>query len=74
VPQPQDAEDVLLEVFMTAFRYENLVDLPPQRQIAWLQSVARRRIIDRYRHDSRVELLPLSRLTEQNPLILSVEV
>ena len=64
VPQPQDAEDVLLEVFMTAFRYESLVDLPAQQQIAWLQGVARRRIIDRYRQDSRVELLPLEQVLE----------
>ena len=64
VSQPQDAEDVLLEVFMIAFRYEDLINLPPQRQIAWLQSVARRRIIDRYRHNARVELLPLEQALE----------
>ena len=64
VSQPQDAEDVLLEVFLIALRYENLIDLPPQRQIAWLQGVARRRIIDRYRHNSRVELLPLEQTLE----------
>jgi RNA polymerase sigma factor (sigma-70 family) len=64
VSQPQDAEDMLLEVFLIAFRYENLVDLPLRRQIAWLQSVARRRIIDRYRRISRVELLPLEQTLE----------
>ena len=64
VSQPQDAEDMLLEVFLIAFRYKKLVDLPPQRQIAWLQSVARRRIIDRYRRLSRVELLPLEQALE----------
>src|SRR5260370_38387365 len=47
VSQPQDAEDVLLEGFTIACKYENLVDLAPERQNAWLQSVARRRIIDR---------------------------
>lgn len=64
VSQPQDAEDMLLEVFLLACKYEKLGDLPPQRQIAWLQSVARRRIIDRYRRISRVELLPLDQALE----------
>jgi RNA polymerase sigma factor (sigma-70 family) len=64
VSQPQDAEDMLLEVFLIACRYENLGDLPLRRQIAWLQSVARRRIIDRYRRLSRVELLPLDQALE----------
>lgn len=64
VSHPQDAEDVLLEVFMAAFKYESLADLTPQQQIAWLQSVARRRIIDRYRRDSRAVLLPLEHALE----------
>jgi RNA polymerase sigma factor (sigma-70 family) len=55
---------MLLEVFLLACKYEKLGDLPPQQQIAWLQSVARRRIIDRYRRISRVELLPLEQTLE----------
>lgn len=64
VSRPQDAEDVLLEVFTIACAYDNLVALPEQRQIAWLQSVARRKIIDRYRHDARIVLLPLEQALE----------
>ncbi len=57
--QPQDAEDVLLEVFTIALRYEELFDLTPQRQLAWLQRVARRKVIDAYRRQSRRLVLPL---------------
>ncbi len=59
VGQPQDAEDLLLEVFTAALKYDNLANLTEQQQLAWLQSVARRRIIDRYRHNTRIVLLPL---------------
>lgn len=64
VGQPQDAEDLLLEVFTAALKYENLVNLSEQQQLAWLQSVARRRIIDRYRHNARIVLLPLEQALE----------
>jgi len=56
----QDAEDILLEVFTIALGETRLVDLSARQQIAWLQSVARRKIIDRYRHTSHVVLLPLA--------------
>lgn len=64
VSQPQDAEDVLLEAFTIAYASEKLSNLPAQQQIAWLQAVARRRIIDRYRRNARVVLLPLEQALE----------
>lgn len=64
IAQPQDAEDVLLETFAIALKYDNLVHLTAQQQIAWLQSVARRKIIDRYRRNARVVLLPLDQALE----------
>jgi RNA polymerase sigma-70 factor (ECF subfamily) len=64
VGQRQDAEDLLLEVFTAALKHDNLVSLAQQQQFAWLQSVARRRIIDRYRHNARVVLLPLEQALE----------
>ena len=57
--QPQDAEDVLLDVFIVALRYKELPNLPSQEQLAWLQGVARRKIIDAYRHQSHIVFLPL---------------
>lgn len=46
---PQDAEDVLLEVFIAALKHVPLADLPPEQQLAWLQRVAHDKVIDRYR-------------------------
>lgn len=45
----QDSEDLLVEVFMSAFRNTELPDLPGERQFAWLRTVARNKVIDRYR-------------------------
>ena len=59
VGQPQDAEDLLLEIFTIALKYDSLTHLAQQQQIAWLKSVAQRRIVDRHRHNARVVVLPL---------------
>lgn len=64
VGQQQDAEDVLQEVFTSAWKYDDLADLTEQEQLAWLQSVAQRRIIDLYRRNAHVALLPLERIVE----------
>lgn len=59
VSNRQDAEDLLLEVFMAACNNEMLLRLPAGRQLAWLRHVARNKAIDRYRHTARLTLLPL---------------
>ncbi|MDQ2715658.1 MAG: RNA polymerase sigma factor [Chloroflexota bacterium] len=73
VGQPQDAEDLLQEVFTSAFKYGNLADLGEQQQRAWLQNVAQRRIIDRYRHNARAVLLPLEQALETQDSSLTPE-
>lgn len=73
VSHAQDAEDLLLDVFLIALQYENLQALPAQEQLAWLQGVARRRIIDRYRRTSSVALLPLEQVQEMFANELSPE-
>lgn len=60
----QDAEDLLLEVFIAALQSEMLADLPAERQLAWLRRVARNKVIDRYRHRALLALLPLERAAE----------
>jgi RNA polymerase sigma-70 factor (ECF subfamily) len=73
VGQAQDTEDLLLEVFMAAHKTNNLASLEEQQQLAWLQSVARRRIIDRYRQSTRVVLLPLELALETRDSALTPE-
>jgi RNA polymerase sigma factor (sigma-70 family) len=53
VSNKQDAEDLLMEVFLTAFKSETLASLPAKQQLAWLMRLTRNKIIDRYRHLAR---------------------
>lgn len=73
VAHPQDAEDLLLEVFIAAMQSSVLEQLPPERQLAWLRRVARNKIIDRHRHRSALTLLPLEQVQEQEDRELTPE-
>jgi len=73
VANVQDAEDLLLEVFITAFKHEMLADLPAERQLAWLRRVARNKVIDRSRHTSLLALLPLEQAAEMEDHELTPE-
>jgi len=64
VSNRQDAEDLLLEVFMAACNNEMLLGLPAGRQLAWLRRVARNKAVDRYRHAARLTMLPLDQARE----------
>jgi RNA polymerase sigma-70 factor (ECF subfamily) len=64
VSDKQDAEDLLLEVFMAAFHSDLLLRLPAKQQLAWLRRVARNKAVDRYRHMTRLTMVPLDQATE----------
>jgi RNA polymerase sigma factor (sigma-70 family) len=59
VSHEQDAEDLLEEVFLAAFKNEGLSRLSAERQVAWLLRVARNKVVDRYRHLALHILVPL---------------
>lgn len=69
----QDAEDLLLEVFIAAFKWKPLNNLPVERQLAWLRKVARNKVIDRYRHRALFALLPLEQAAEMEDNQLTPE-
>ncbi len=69
----QDAEDLLVEVFMAAHNHIALSSLSEERQLAWLRRVARNKAIDRYRHAALLTLLPLERIVETEDSALSPE-
>src|SRR5579864_5498741 len=73
VASQQDAEDLLLEVFMAALRNERLSDLSEEQQLAWLRRVARNKAVDRYRRSALLTLLPLDQAEQQEDLALSPE-
>jgi len=59
VSNKQDAEDLLLEVFLAAFSNEALSSLPAERQLAWLLRVTRNKLVDRHRRLALLTLVPL---------------
>ena len=64
VQNEQDAQDLLLEVFLAALGNELLSSLPVQGQLAWLRRVARNKVVDRYRHVTLLTLLPIEQAME----------
>ena len=49
----EDAEDLLLEVFLAVLERDNLSALPPGEQLAWLRRVAHNKLLNLYRQSSR---------------------
>jgi RNA polymerase sigma factor (sigma-70 family) len=60
----EDAEDVLLEVFMAAFERNALAGLSEGEQLAWLRRVAHNKCVDAYRASQRHPFLSLETVTE----------
>ena len=73
VSNEQDAEDLLLEVFLAALQDNSLSNLPAGRQLAWLRRVARNKVIDRYRHVALLNLLPIEQALELEDTALTPE-
>lgn len=53
VSSREDAEDILLDVFLKAMTHETPFHLNTDKQQTWLRHVARNQIIDRYRQHGR---------------------
>jgi RNA polymerase sigma-70 factor (ECF subfamily) len=62
-PAREDAEDLLLEVFLAACERVGLEKLPEGEQVAWLRQVARYKLADYYRRRAR---RPTSRLEDHD--------
>jgi RNA polymerase sigma-70 factor (ECF subfamily) len=60
----EDAEDLLLEVFLAALEYKKLAALPPNEQLAWLRSVAHHKLVDLYRRAHRRHAVTLEEMEE----------
>ena len=64
LPTREDAEDVLLEVFLAAFERNSLSGLAEHERSAWLQQVARNKLSDYYRRARRRSTVGLDEATE----------
>lgn len=60
----EDAEDLLVEVFLAAMGNTTLLSLQEGAQLAWLQRVARNKVIDHVRRTTRRQAMILDELTE----------
>jgi RNA polymerase sigma factor (sigma-70 family) len=60
----EDAEDLLLEVFLAALEHDKLALLPPNEQLAWLRSVAHHKLVDLYRRSYRRHSVTLDEVEE----------
>ncbi len=69
----QDAEDLLLDVFLAAQQNDTLSALEEERQLAWLRRVAHNKVIDRYRHNALLTMLPLEEAIEREDEALTPE-
>jgi len=55
----QDSEDLLVEVFLAAFKAHNLANLDEGDHLAWLRRVAHNKVVDRLRQTRRSTYLSL---------------
>src|SRR5690242_12801223 len=65
VSSKEDAEDLLLEVFVAAVESERVLTLSDDEQLGWLRRVARNKFIDYYRHSQRHPAVSLEEVTEE---------
>src|SRR5260221_5860309 len=59
VSNRQDAEDLLLEVFLAALQNTSLARLPAERQLVWLRRGARTKVIHPYLRTGLLTIQPL---------------
>ena len=55
----EDAEDIVLEVFLAALKQPELASLSSEKQLAWLQRVAYYKSIDHHRRATQHPAVPL---------------
>jgi len=55
----EEAEDIVLEVFLTALEQKGLARLSEEEQLAWLQRVAYHKSVDYHRRSARRPVVPL---------------
>jgi RNA polymerase sigma factor (sigma-70 family) len=60
----EDAEDVLLEVFLAAFKQEQISTWPEEQQLAWLRQITRHKLADHYRQESKRSAVALEAVAD----------
>ncbi|HEY6541211.1 MAG TPA: sigma-70 family RNA polymerase sigma factor [Ktedonobacteraceae bacterium] len=60
----EDAEDILVEVFLAALENETFLMLPEKAQLVWLWRVTRNKMIDTYRRSLRRQSITLEHIAD----------
>lgn len=63
----EDAEDLLVEVFLAAMESKTLLNVQEGAQLAWLQRVAHNKVIDHLRRATRRSAMDLDDVAEKLP-------
>jgi RNA polymerase sigma-70 factor (ECF subfamily) len=64
VPLHEDAEDIVLEVFLAALEQKGLAQLSEPEQLAWLRRVAHHKFVDYHRRSARRPAVPFEETDE----------
>jgi RNA polymerase sigma factor (sigma-70 family) len=64
ISNKQDAEDLLVEVFLAAFNNEAISGFPAERQLTWLMRVTKNKLIDRHRRLALLTMVPIELASE----------
>lgn len=64
VPSPEDAEDLVVEVFVAALEHANFVALSEKAKQLWLWRVTRNKVIDAYRRAKTRQNVTLEHVAE----------
>src|ERR1700694_5892445 len=60
----EDAEDIVVEVFLAALENEQFLMLPEKAQLVWLWRVTRNKLIDAYRRSTRRQSVTLEHIAD----------
>lgn len=63
-PSWEDAEDLLLDVFLAAIEQQRPLAWPEREQLAWLLRVAQHKLVDHHRRTSRRPTVPFEDVAE----------
>jgi RNA polymerase sigma-70 factor, ECF subfamily len=60
----EDAEDIVLDVFLSVLQDKQFLAFDEQKQVRWLWTITRNKIVDHYRHSARRPHVSIEWLTE----------
>jgi RNA polymerase sigma-70 factor (ECF subfamily) len=60
----EDAEDIVLDVFLMVLRQRNFATFDEQKQVAWLWTITRNKVVDRFRRRARQQHVPIDPLAD----------